>query len=182
MNQGSDLGRLLRAALYGALLSLGLTLGGVARAEIVLGGLDLVDFDPRLYVFFAGALFTFGALFRLSRRRTQPYCAARFSEPPQGKVDGRLVAGAALFGLGWGLTGVCPGPAVVGLATGTLEAWLFFGVLLVTLGWPRRGVLARTSETTSSPAVGGATTGPLTIVEDLGAHAGSPAGHEGSAT
>ena len=115
MNQGSDLGRLLRAALYGALLSLGLTLGGVARAEIVLGGLDLVDFDPRLYVFFAGALFTFGALFRLSRRRTQPYCAARFSEPPQGKVDGRLVAGAALFGLGWGLTGVCPGPAVVGL-------------------------------------------------------------------
>lgn len=135
--------RLLPLA-YGLLFAIGLAVSGMARPEKVVGFLDVLgDWDPSLAFVMLGAVSVYGFThWRLVRRR-RPLLAARFSLPTPGRIDGRLIAGAAVFGVGWGLSGFCPGPALTALGAGTPAALWFApamiaGVLVHDRLW-RRG-------------------------------------------
>ena len=99
--------------------------------NVVLGFLDVAgDFDPRLAFVLAGAVATTGVAFRLVLRRRRPLLADRFRLPLSRAIDRPLVIGALLFGIGWGLAGYCPGPALVGAAAGADSALIFIAAML----------------------------------------------------
>lgn len=110
--------------LAGLIFGLGLLISGMANPAKVQNFLDLAGaFDPSLIFVMAGAVMVTFAGYRLVLRRPRPVLAERFYLPTAKDIDARLVGGAALFGIGWGLSGFCPGPAIVSLpllATGTL--------------------------------------------------------------
>lgn len=108
------------AALSGLLFGAGLLVSGMADPARVLGFLRLAPgWDPSLAFVMAGALAVTVPGFALVRRRGRPLFAAALATPAASALDRRLLVGAALFGLGWGLQGYCPGPAVV--AAGLLQ-------------------------------------------------------------
>lgn len=123
----------------GLLFALGLGLSGMTRPEKVIGFLDFAGaWDPSLAFVMLGAVGVHFAVLRWSRAMAAPFAAAAFERPAGERVDARLVAGAALFGVGWGLSGYCPGPALVSLAGGALPtlvvvAGMVGGVLLAEL-------------------------------------------------
>ncbi|HZY33614.1 MAG TPA: DUF6691 family protein, partial [Rhodanobacter sp.] len=97
----------------GLLFGLGLSLGGMTQPAVVLGFLDIFGaWDPRLVFVMAGAVLTTAVGYRLVLRRPRPLLAERFQWPTSRRIDVRLVGGAALFGIGWGIAGYCPGPAL----------------------------------------------------------------------
>lgn len=118
----------------GLLFSLGLSLGGMTRPAVVLGFLDIFGaWDPRLLFVMGGAVLTTAVGYRLVLRRPQPWLADRFQWPGARRVNARLVGGAALFGIGWGVAGYCPGPALASLAAGAPALLLLVGCMV--LGW-----------------------------------------------
>jgi len=125
----------MRSALLfvpGLLTGLGLVLSGMTDPARVLGFLDLAGpWDPSLAFVMVGAMTVFGVGSRLVLRRGAPVQGGRFPSPPSHEVDGRLLLGAVLFGTGWGLVGLCPGPALVGLGALHAEALLFVWLMLV---------------------------------------------------
>lgn len=99
--------------------------------SVVLGFLDVFgDFDPTLGVVLGGAVGVTLPALALILRRDRPLLAAEFQLPSARHVDARLVVGAALFGIGWGLAGYCPGPALVGAGGGVQSALLFVPAML----------------------------------------------------
>ncbi len=119
------------ALLAGALFGAGLALSRMTDPNVVLGFLDVAgDFDPRLAFVLAGAVATTGVAFRLVLRRRRPLLADRFRLPLSRAIDRPLVIGALLFGIGWGLAGYCPGPALVGAAAGADSALIFIAAML----------------------------------------------------
>lgn len=119
------------AAAAGGLFGAGLALSGMTNARRVLGFLDFSgDFDPTLAWVLASALLVSALGQRWVRRRAQPLCATRFQLPAVRDIDARLLLGAALFGIGWGWVGYCPGPAIAGLAVGSREALWFVPAML----------------------------------------------------
>ena len=110
--------------LAGLIFGLGLLISGMANPAKVQNFLDLAGtFDPSLIFVMAGAVMVTFAGYRLVLRWPRPVLAERFYLPTAKDIDARLIGGAALFGIGWGLSGFCPGPAIVSLpllATGTL--------------------------------------------------------------
>jgi uncharacterized protein len=146
----------IMAAASGLLFALGLALSGMTSPRRIIGFLDVLgDWDPRLAFVMGGAVGTYAVLHQLIRRRfPKPLLAPRYQVPGQRRPDARLVAGAALFGVGWGMLGLCPGPALVSLGAGEHEALVFTGamaagMLLASL-WLRRRSLS--SSATSEPA------------------------------
>ena len=131
--------RLLVAFVSGALFACGLALSGMTDPAKVIAFLDVTGrWDPSLALVMGGALAVFVPGYRLVRRRPLPVYGERFAVPAETPLDGQLVGGAALFGVGWGLVGLCPGPAVASLASGSLSAWLFVaGMLGAMLGYER---------------------------------------------
>jgi uncharacterized membrane protein YedE/YeeE len=121
----------LPAYLCGLLFALGLGLAGMTRPDKVLGFLLLRDFD--LAFVMAGAVLVTLIGFKLVRRRGRPAFAADLQLPTRARVDRELVLGAALFGVGWGLTGLCPGPALTDLVTLNADLLLFCAAMLVGL-------------------------------------------------
>lgn len=125
----------LAAVLSGLVFGLGLAVSGMTDPAKVRAFLDASGaWDPSLALVMAGAIATHAALSRLVLRRRAPMLAPAFDLPPTRPVDARLLAGAAIFGVGWGIGGVCPGPALVSLASGRLEPVVFtlamaFGVV-----------------------------------------------------
>jgi uncharacterized membrane protein YedE/YeeE len=117
----------LAALVSGLVFALGLGLGGMTDPAKVQGFLDVTGaWDPSLAFVMAGGLGTHALLRRLLlRRRSSPVLAPAFPAAPQSGVDRRLLIGSALFGLGWGLAGYCPGPAVVAVASGSTTALTF---------------------------------------------------------
>jgi uncharacterized membrane protein YedE/YeeE len=136
--------RILTAGLAGLLFALGLALGGMTDANNVIGFLDVTGgWKPGLAFVMAGALAVFSVGRRLVLRRGRPLYADRFPRTRVG-VDRPLVVGSALFGLGWGIAGYCPGPALVSAAS-SADALLFVGAML--------GGLWLAGRRTAAPAV-----------------------------
>jgi uncharacterized protein len=123
------------ALLAGTLFGFGLALAGVLDPATIRGFLDFFgDFDPRLGFVFAGAVAVSAAGYLLSRRIAKPIIAPRFAIASAQSIDARLLAGAALFGIGWGVVGLCPGPAIAGLALGVPQFFVFLAAMLVGIG------------------------------------------------
>jgi len=118
----------------GLVFSLGLTLSGMTDPARVVGFLDVAgDWDPTLIFVLGGAVITTFIGYRLVWRRGTPLLGERFQLPRRRDIDGRLLLGAALFGVGWGLSGYCPGPAIVSSSAMSLPLAGF--LLAMLLGW-----------------------------------------------
>lgn len=123
---------MVAAGAAGALFGAGLALAGMTDPRRILGFLDITgDFDPTLAWVLASALLVSAVGQRWVLRRARPSCARRFQLPAARGVDLRLVLGAALFGIGWGWAGYCPGPAIAGLAVASREALWFVPAMVV---------------------------------------------------
>lgn len=131
------------AFIAGVVFALGLAIAGMTDPLKVISFLDVTGaWDPSLAFVMGGAILVYAPAFRLVTRRSAPLLGRRFHLPTRRDIDLRLVGGATLFGIGWGLGGFCPGPALVGamgLGTGAL---VFTGSMLLGMaafaGWPRR--------------------------------------------
>ncbi len=118
--------RILVNLFAGALFGLGLAVSGMVDPAKVIGFLDVAgDWDPTLAFVMGGALLVTVPAFRLIFKRRRPVLADDFELPTKKDVDTRLLGGSALFGVGWGLSGFCPGPAVTALATGLTPVFAF---------------------------------------------------------
>ena len=126
--------QLASAFAAGLVFAAGLCLSGMTNPAKVLGFLNLFGhWDPTLAFVMIGAVATHAVLYRLVTRRAAPLFAERFSIPAKSTVDVSLVVGSALFGVGWGLAGYCPGPAVTSLGSGMGSALVFVGGMLLGL-------------------------------------------------
>ena len=116
--------RTVTAFVTGLIFGLGLVVSGMANPAKVLNFLDVTGtWDPSLAFVMGGAVIVTFLGYRLAWKRTEPLLASRFELPTRTELDPRLMSGAALFGIGWGLGGYCPGPALTALslaAPGTL--------------------------------------------------------------
>jgi uncharacterized membrane protein YedE/YeeE len=116
----------------GLLFALGLGLSGMTHPARILGFLDVFGrWDPTLIFTMIGAIGVHMPLLWFIRRRSAPLLAPRFELPTKKALDTRLIAGSALFGVGWALGGFCPGPAVVSVFGGRSDNFVFFVALLV---------------------------------------------------
>jgi uncharacterized protein len=126
------------AFVSGALFTLGLSVAGMTDPAKVRAFLDFAgDWDPSLALVMVGAIGVYALIHRWSQGREQPWHAAEFSAPARRRVDARLIAGAALFGAGWGLAGLCPGPAWSALGTGSLQIAAFVAAMLAGMSLVR---------------------------------------------
>jgi len=118
--------RELSALLAGLLFGAGLTLSEMTDRHRVLGFLDVTgDWDPTLLFVMGGAVLVTLVTFRFVLRRPAPVLEQQFHLPSKKDVDAPLIIGAALFGIGWGLAGYCPGPALASLTALTLNPFVF---------------------------------------------------------
>lgn len=124
--------RNLIAALSGLLFSIGLTVSQMVDPDKVINFLDVAgNWDPSLAFVMGGGLLVYSIAFRLIRgKRRAPLLEGRFHLPTKRSIDPRLLSGAAIFGIGWGLAGVCPGPALASLSIGSLSVLLFVASML----------------------------------------------------
>jgi uncharacterized protein len=123
--------RIAVAFVSGLIFGAGLLLSQMSNPAKVVGFLDISrNWDPSLAFVMAGAVGTFGLAYRLAMRSGQPWLANKFFVPDTTGIDARLVGGALIFGAGWGLSGFCPGPAVVGATFGDTRVVAFIAALV----------------------------------------------------
>ena len=124
--------------LAGLVFAIGLGVGGMTQPAKVLAFLDVTGrWDPSLALVMAGAIAVYAPVSYWALRRPAPLFASRFQVPTRRDLDASLIGGAVLFGLGWGLAGYCPGPALVSLAAGASGVVLFVAALLAGMGLER---------------------------------------------
>jgi uncharacterized membrane protein YedE/YeeE len=117
--------------LIGLLFGFGLILSGMTDPGKVIGFLDLAGaWDPSLILVMGGAVLVGVFAFWAARKRTASFLGTPFHLPETGSIDRRLVAGSLLFGVGWGMAGFCPGPALVSLGAGQPKAVAFVLAML----------------------------------------------------
>jgi uncharacterized protein len=117
------------------LFGLGLIVSGMANPAKVLGFLDIAgNWDPSLALVMAGAIVVGLVAYALARRRTVSVVGLPMQLPSTRTIDARLVGGSLLFGIGWGLAGFCPGPAIVALGAGYAKAAVFVTAMLLGMG------------------------------------------------
>jgi uncharacterized protein len=115
----------------GTIFGAGLALSDMINPARVLGFLDLAgEWDPSLAFVMGGAIIPMVIAYAISRRMRTPLFDRSFFIPENRVMDSRLLIGAALFGIGWGLVGFCPGPAIAGLVFGQWQPWLFVAAML----------------------------------------------------
>ena len=120
------------ALLAGILFGLGLSISEMVNPARVIGFLNITgDWDPTLALVMGSALMVTFPLFPYILRRSQPLFTDKFSLPEKVLLDKRLLIGSGLFGLGWGLAGLCPGPAIVALVSLSPDVVLFVLAMLV---------------------------------------------------
>ena len=126
--------RAIASGAFGALFGAGLFLSGMLDPAKVLGFLDVAGrWNPQLAFVMGGAIAAALPAFRLARRRERALLGDPIRLPGDRGLDERLIGGAALFGLGWGLVGICPGPAVVLAGFAGPAAWLFLAAMIAGL-------------------------------------------------
>ena len=119
------------AFVSGLVFAIGLGVSGMTQPAKVIAFLDVTGaWDPSLAFVMVGAIAVHMIFVRLSRRLSKPLWATSFATQSASAIDARLLGGAALFGLGWGAAGYCPGPAVVALAGLSTSAFVFFGTMV----------------------------------------------------
>ncbi|AFL52479.1 putative membrane protein YedE/YeeE [Sinorhizobium fredii] len=124
--------RMLAAIVCGLIFGAGLVISDMINPGRVLAFLDVAgSWDPSLAFVMGGALIPSAVANIIRSRGSAPLLDSRFYVPTNRSIDWKLVTGAALFGLGWGLVGFCPGPAIAALSTGRWEAALFVAAMLV---------------------------------------------------
>ena len=117
--------------LVGILFALGLGLSGMTQTHIEKGFLDVFgDWDWRLMGVMIGAISVHAITYRLIISRTSPLLDSKFYVPTKKEIDKKLIIGAALFGLGWGWAGICPGPGIVSLVSGETNFIVFILAML----------------------------------------------------
>lgn len=122
------------AALSGALFGVGLALAGMTRPEKVFGFLDFTRaWDPTLIFVMVGGIAVHTLGYRLAMKQRSPVFSSRFLVPTRRDLDARLLLGSAVFGVGWGLGGFCPGPGLTALVTGDLRVVAFVAAMLTGL-------------------------------------------------
>lgn len=125
----------LVAFFAGVVFAVGLAVAGMTQPSKVVGFLDFFgNWDPSLAFVMGGAVAVNAVLYRWTMRRARPLLEPDFHLPTRTDLDGRLIAGGVLFGVGWGLAGYCPGPAVTSVTTGTTGALAFVGAMLAGIG------------------------------------------------
>jgi uncharacterized membrane protein YedE/YeeE len=126
---------ILTALLAGLVFGLGLILSGMANPAKVLGFLDVAgNWDPSLALVMLGAIAVGLLAFTAARRRTTSLLGLPMRFPSSSDIDRRLVGGGLLFGIGWGIAGFCPGPALVAMGMGELKAVVFVAAMLLGMG------------------------------------------------
>jgi len=119
------------AILCGVLFGAGMVISDMVNPARVLAFLDVTgDWDPSLAFVMGGALIPSGLAYLIHRRMHAPMLADEFRVPTSRRIDRPLIGGAILFGLGWGLVGLCPGPALAAVTTGTWQAIVFVSAML----------------------------------------------------
>jgi len=122
--------------LAGLVFGIGLIVSGMANPAKVLGFLDLAGhWDPSLALVMGGAVSVGLVSFAIAKRRTLSLLGAEMKLPKAYGIDRRLVGGGLLFGIGWGVAGFCPGPAVVALGMGEPKAVVFVAAMLIGMGF-----------------------------------------------
>jgi uncharacterized protein len=145
---------ILAALVCGFIFGTGLVMSGMTDTAKVLGFLDLLamrqgGWDPTLLIVMASALIISIPGFWLTRRRGRPLLTATMAWPARSDIDRPLIAGAVLFGAGWGLVGLCPGPAIANLATLSPPVLLFGAAMIAGMvahdAWRRRRAATATA-------------------------------------
>ena len=123
---------LLFALFSGLIFGIGLILAGMANPAKVLAFLDLAGlWDPSLGLVMGGAIAVGLIAFTLAKKRTKSFLGLPMNLPTSRIIDKRLIIGSLIFGIGWGLVGICPAPAFVLLGTGSLKGIVFLVAMLV---------------------------------------------------
>lgn len=126
--------RLVVSFLAGGLFAVGLAIGGMTQPGKVLAFLDVAgDWDVSLAFVMAGAIAVYAPIYALVSKQRLP-TLAKLAIPSRRDINFRLVGGAGLFGLGWGLGGFCPGPGLVSATSGAAEALAFTAAMLLGMG------------------------------------------------
>jgi uncharacterized membrane protein YedE/YeeE len=121
----------LAAFAAGLVFGIGLIVSGMTDPGKVIGFLDVAGkWDPSLAFVMGGAVFVGFLAFALARRRARAFLGDAMHLPQRRDIDNRLVAGSLVFGIGWGLAGFCPGPALVSFASGEAKAAVFVAAML----------------------------------------------------
>ncbi|BDI60834.1 DUF6691 family protein [Qipengyuania nanhaisediminis] len=122
----------------GTLFGAGLAVGGMTNPARVRGFLDILgDWDPTLAFVMGGALIVMAIAWVIQRRMASPAFAGEFALPDTSNLTPRLIGGSALFGIGWGIAGLCPGPGFAALAIEPAKAAAFVVAMLVGMGLSR---------------------------------------------
>lgn len=122
----------LISLVMGVIFGLGLCISGMVNPGKVIGFLDVTgNWDPSLALVMAGGLMVTLGSFHFQKNMKKPLCCVGFVIPAETQIDGKLVAGAALFGIGWGLGGICPGPALTALGFGSPKIVIFLVSLVL---------------------------------------------------
>jgi len=130
--------KLIFAGLTGLVFGVGIALSGMMNPAKVLNFFDIAGtWDPSLAFVMGGALVVTGIGYRAVWRRAQPLFGGTFQVPNATNIDPKLVGGSALFGIGWGIAGFCPGAAIPALGTGRWEVVLFIAAVVIGLALRR---------------------------------------------
>jgi len=124
----------LSSLISGIIFGMGLTISGMVNPQKVLGFLNIFDaWDPSLMFVMVGAILIFSPLHFIFKRKSRPIFAKTFILPSKKNIDKNLIVGACMFGAGWGLVGLCPGPAISAIAFLNINVYLF--VLFMFVGF-----------------------------------------------
>lgn len=143
----------------GLLFGAGLVVSGMTTPAKIIGFLDVSrKWDPSLIMVMVGAIAVHFLAYRLVKRRSSPLFETKFAIPTRRDIDFKLVAGAALFGAGWGLGGFCPGPGLVSSASGATTGLVFLSTMLLAMFATAKAeaAFAKARSARAEPVAGGA--------------------------